>query len=416
MIVIYIFIYFKIFFLKIFKNFILFFFIINCFLITLKYSIDYLNQKNSFSDNSGNTDDNKFFEEYKNQTISKDYTNFPNIYYIILDGMMSLEKADFLNISKAKFNIDKLNQEGLRYIENSFGSYNSTHNTLASLFNMDYFQTEKNYNQIKIGQYFPAMMYRNSNFIPLIDIISKIDINFEWLGNFNANCIELKDRPWKCLGSPFLRNLHHVNYIFFSTTPLDVLLNKFLAIDKSKLTYFNELTFNKLKYQTGQKNLSLYIELLENDLITNNNKFTFIHHNSPHFPYMVDENCNPKKFNDNFEGYKASYLCVLKKVIEFTNYINISDPDSIIVFQADHGWGNEENMIDYTSEEKMMFRASIFNAIKAPQKCFDNFSEPKHNVNTIRFVLNCAYNFNFTYEPNIYYAEYKQKYLKKFVF
>ena len=61
---------------------------------------------------------------------------------------------------------------------------------------------------------------------------------------------------------------------------------------------------------------------------------------SPHDPYDVTENCQPRNHYDSnvYEGYKASYRCVLKEILEFMSYINFEDPKAIVVFQADHGW------------------------------------------------------------------------------
>ena len=35
--------------------------------------------------------------------------------------------------------------------------------------------------------------------------------------------------------------------------------------------------------------------------------------------------------------YEKNYLCMLKRVKGFIKFVNISDPDAMVVFQADHG-------------------------------------------------------------------------------
>ena len=35
--------------------------------------------------------------------------------------------------------------------------------------------------------------------------------------------------------------------------------------------------------------------------------------------------------------YEKNYLCMLKRVKEFIKFVNIFDPDAMVVFQADHG-------------------------------------------------------------------------------
>ena len=62
--------------------------------------------------------------------------------------------------------------------------------------------------------------------------------------------------------------------------------------------------------------------------------------------------------------------------------------------------------LELTEKEKYLFRGKIFNAIKAPEFCFDKYGLPQTNVNTIRFVLNCAYGFKLPYRENIHYESF----------
>ena len=88
--------------------------------------------------------------------------------------------------------------------------------------------------------------------------------------------------------------------------------------------------------------------------------------------------------------------------------INNIDPEAIVVFQAAHGWNTLD--LELTEKEKYLFAGSIFNAIKAPEICFEKYGLPKTNVNTIRFALNCAYGFKLPYRKNIHYdIDYEHK-------
>ena len=83
--------------------------------------------------------------------------------------------------------------------------------------------------------------------------------------------------------------------------------------------------------------------------------------------------------------------------------INTLDPEGIVIFQGDHG---REKTSD--PNEEIFRRGKIFNAIKAPNLCFEKFGEPRTNVNTIRFALNCSYGFNFPFlSENHYQAFYE---------
>ena len=59
--------------------------------------------------------------------------------------------------------------------------------------------------------------------------------------------------------------------------------------------------------------------------------------------------------------------------------------------------------LNLSEHEKNLFTGSIFNAIKAPQSCFEKYDLPKTTVNSIRFALNCAYNFKLPFRKNIHY-------------
>ena len=205
-------------------------------------------------------------------------------------------------------------------------------------------------------------------------------------------CKEWVNQPWICVDSNTTMNiLRRLSKTIYYNTPLSFIL---------KL----ESIFPKIQTD-GQHNTKYYINYSKKNIDFNNSKFVFIHQMSPHGPYLVSEHCNPKQHAVKFEGYKASYNCVLKEVLNFMEYISVFDPNAIVVFQGDHGILDEDFLKKYkTSEEKLFFKASIFNAIKAPEECFKNFKTPSTNVNTIRFVLNCAYGLNLPFLETIHYV------------
>ena len=86
----------------------------------------------------------------KNSTISYEIESSPitqdeiltkrNVYYIILDAMMSTENAAQLNIATKKESIGSLSNTGLKNIDKSQSSYSGTFLTLASIILIDYHQ------------------------------------------------------------------------------------------------------------------------------------------------------------------------------------------------------------------------------------------------------------------------------------
>jgi len=84
--------------------------------------------------------------------------------------------------------------------------------------------------------------------------------------------------------------------------------------------------------------------------------------------------------------------------------INHIDPEAIVIFQGDHGWNGWDKSIG----DEEILRGRIFNAIKAPEVCFEQYGLPKTNVNTTRFALNCAYGFQLPYLRDTHYKAHGQ--------
>ena len=110
--------------------------------------------------------------------------------------------------------------------------------------------------------------------------------------------------------------------------------------------------------------------------------FYFIHHMSPHWPYITSEDCSYKKYpgNKNIEGYRSAYICTLKKIKETIEFLNTFDPNSTVVFQSDHNWIMSKNI----KEKKL-----IFNLIKIKNECNIEDNINLNNVNTLRLIFSC---------------------------
>ena len=136
--------------------------------------------------------------------------------------------------------------------------------------------------------------------------------------------------------------------------------------------------------------------------------FAFIHHLSPHEPFRFTETCEHLDIyqTDPIKGYKDNYHCALVRIEKFMKKINILDPEAIVVFQGDHGFSTTKEGELFDDPEYIIAMGKMFNAIKAPNSCFEKYGEPKTNVNTVRFVLNCAYGFELPFREDIHYTGY----------
>jgi hypothetical protein len=320
-----------------------------------------------------------------------------NVYYIILDGMIALETAAQVNIVTKKEVLDNLSNAGLKYIDQSMSSYSGTYLTLASIMLTDYPHKPSSPKFVDRSNFFPRMMGLQKTELPLMSFLNRANSSFFWSGNSWASCNS--SEKWSCINSSSELAAKNSSK-FYLTTP-------FVMIYQLIVRSLN-----------NQGSIDKFLKYIDKNGAPKTPFFAFIHHFSPHSPYLVTNECEPtnssKYFNRSFEGYKASYDCVLKTVELFMEKINNIDPEAIVVFQADHGWLDEKDHLhgsdlEFTEKEKYTLRGKIFNAIKAPEICFEKYGLPRTNVNTIRFTLNCAYGFRLPYRQNIHYQSFYEK-------
>ena len=322
---------------------------------------------------------------------------------------MPLDLAEKQSIINSEKNfIEKFKEKKFKYIKNSISTYNFTHTTLASIWNIDYLDENLSLDYNYEG--FPKNLWQSLKkeyLIPLEYILSKANVDFYWLGNVIMYCQDGKNKTlynrdayWKCIEESRTSAITQLASTRFETTPFNDILVKFFNLNE-------KIRGEETK---GQKNLSKYITQYHNKLNNENPRFIFIHNMSPHWPFSLNSDCSKRQYKEwapvinQYEGYKESYLCMLKEINMFIDFINQNDPESVVVIQADHGWNIRYE--DYKMQRNQVTeRAQIFNLIKAPNKCFNYKTRLKNNVNTIRFVLNCIFNEDLEYRENIHYEK-----------
>ena len=127
----------------------------------------------------------------------------------------------------------------------------------------------------------------------------------------------------------------------------------------------------------------------------------------------MNKNCDKIEYVPISLGYENNYKCVLKLIEKFLiNINNISKKEKIIVFIGDYGFTLDkfkreinininEILLDYKID-----RSKIFNLIYSPSKCQEEMDYAKSLINTIRFSMNCANNYNLEYLDNYYFFTY----------
>jgi len=353
-----------------FVNFFLIFLIFNLFFSSAQFVIEFNSTKNSIK-----------YEKKVNVFLNNNLKK-PNIYFFILDGMMPLnEFKDYYRKDLSKFE-NFYNQRDYVYYLDTKNLYPDTTDTLTSLFFLDeIFLEDGNYNnnnlKPNIYRKFPGLLGQKYNPV-LISELNKLGYEFKWIGNSFAACSKYNYRY--CLSDKKEEYVDlYLLQTFLEKTPLMQIFNKITELGIVQ----KYLKIN----QRGDAIGKLKKFLISNDnYIKNKTTFFFIHHMHPHWPYKHDEQCNYKKFpgNTNFEGYKNSYLCVIKNVTNIIKEIEQFDKKAMVIFQSDHSW--EMSKI---SESKYGNRKQIFNLVKNNIQCDKSIIRGLNNIEIAKYLISC---------------------------
>ncbi|MDB9701082.1 hypothetical protein OAB24_04755, partial [Gammaproteobacteria bacterium] len=323
-------------------------------------------------------------------------TSGENIYYIILDGLVSYDY--FLEITDDKSNTfghfdSKLQKLDFKLYPNSRASYNLTYLTLGSILEMNYYNQDLVYKNR--DEFFPKVLYQKKP-PPLLANLNNIGYEFIYSGNFWAQCRFSEN--FSCANRAINRD---------SFTPLDKLVYFTNNAGIQTLTSRSTLGF-LIRRASSSFGTALLDDGLENflnsgiDLIKpRTKKFYFIHNEAPHPPYP-NKNCkiDPSQSYTTWgseDDYSFAVSCALDKTMASIDRIMELDPTAIIVLQGDHGASmNYDWMANPLSmtKESLIERFSIYNAIRAPQKCHAQKFDALGNVETINLVFNCISNNN----------------------
>lgn len=354
--------------------------------------------------NDNNLEKNINFKNFNNVINSKniDKSIDKNIYLIVLDGMISSERFEKIYLSEDIFLKHNLESEKFKKIENIKSSYFDTGLTIGSVFNLNYISED--YAKINLDTLYPGNLYKKNlknNEPNLIKILNNYDYNFVWYSNYITNCRIINNNfcgdSTKGKLDQFINIYVGIN--FLSGSPIVAFTNKInpnllLKLYHKKNDALKNFLNNSKFYETGGKN------------------FFLIHSLMPHSPFVYNENCGLVNNENNMTiGYKMNYLCAVKRIKEFQNYILSKDRDAVVVIQSDHGYFFRDNAIYNKRNDKDEFVQMLFE--KNKKELIDNYNIltiikknecefPKgiilDNVNSIIFALNCALNENLAYK------------------
>ena len=338
----------------------------------------------------------------KNDNLSQNHINLgklksskskklTDVYLIVLDGMISLEKAEKLEIVKSKnFLLNQLKNNGYAYNHFYKSNYPVTYVSIQSLLYGHFPVTEESDIYKNRLNFYPYNMNDKKNFF--YRIVNKLNMNFFWIGNKWGLCKGLKS------GECFYNYSSKKNFLS------ELIFNTELFYMNSLFSYFfNYLNkdivvtaFDFLRYKKFQKQTSL---------TKNKSNFYFMHVYKPHKPYNLDDNCKdtiPRKIDsDERKYYKINYRCAFQTVLNWDKKFLDKKKNNIVILLGDHGWSFDEKKkddIDYIRSRV----DDVFFAYKIPKKC-NSITVPNSHVNVMRFILNCLNDLNLEYLTDTQY-------------
>ena len=293
--------------------------------------------------------------------------------------MGPIDKFDKHYKQNNNYFLNYVQKKNYSYFFNSKNFYESTDQNLSVIFHLDTIYDENGNN--KYDGMYPSILRNNFPQPNLILNLNNLEYQFKWVGNIFAYCYSVN-----------LKYCLQKKNTFINPELYGAFLNKSpLLSGTRRLGRIIGYDFNKnfsFKDNNGILKLKKYIIENNFEFISNKPTFYFIHHMSPHWPYITDKNCNytskyPGKIN--FEGYKEAYLCNLKRIEEMINFLELNDPDAFVVFQGDHNWEMAR------SNNKYGDRKEIFSLIKINENCkINKIAENNlNNLNALKSILAC---------------------------
>ena len=313
--------------------------------------------------------------------------NYPDVYYIILDGYMSSSSLkEFLNYDNQEF-VSYLSNKGFNVNHKSYTNYPGSMPSVTSNLNMMYlnFLTEEQVGHIKI----PQKMY----------VENTVMQNFKSAG---YKIISVQ-RPFPFIVSSSLfdlvvceRNKYVDSQLFNMTIKTSILV---FLLEKWE------------QHELRDAALCNFAELSKQQQKFNEPIFVFSHILIPHPPFLFDSEGNPISSArpegleswQNKEGYINSITFANKKIMQVVDEL-LTDQENhpIIIIQADHGYGFD---IDPSkpNKESLEQRMSILSAYYLPgieENLSDDVITP---VNTFRTIFNSYFNTDYDLLENKMY-------------
>jgi hypothetical protein len=190
--------------------------------------------------------------------------------------------------------------------------------------------------------------------------------------------------------------------------------------------YFDELITRNFAFTETEQVIDLFADLQIDDsdisrlqtwnrradslydiLMRSSPRFVIFNFNMPHRPFYYDEFGNYDAVGANDPSrYPAHHKFCAKTLLKYIDLILESDPDAVIVLQADHGLHRQERedimeMFSVTADEALALWHSVMSAVRIPSeaKTPDTLLVLSDPRNISRYLINNYVGQNYDYIP-----------------
>jgi hypothetical protein len=349
--------------------------------------------------NSKSPDSRTLSLDIKKTAAAEARSDYPDIYYIILDGYARKDVLqNIYGYDNSPFT-DFLKKESFYVAASSTSNYMQTGLSLSSSLNFDYVENLLTGMDISADDRRPLQELIAGNKTSR-DLHSMGYENIAFSSGYAITNSESADRYFSPQNS-----MDEFESVFWETTFIPT-LKKYLSIYQA--------TFDSVREQR-------LFALNTIPLIKRKDKpmFVFAHIVCPHPPFVFNEDGSPLNLGDYPEGFDGSHYFktrpdkdeyrkyyvgqvkfINKKIISMIeSMLSKSGPKPIIILQADHGPGS---MLDFESKENtnLKERLSILDAVYFPDKDYKEFNYFHTPVNTFRIIFNKYFNAHYPLLPD----------------
>ncbi len=305
---------------------------------------------------------------------------YPNIFYIIPDGLSSPQVLKNYADIDYKDSINKFEEKNFFVSKHIYSSYNLTYLSLAALFLMDYPITNKSEIYEDRSNFYPSLREYDPE---ILRYLKKNNYQFVIIPPAWGGCP--KSKEYRCL-KPFTDT-------FFSNFFQDYAVSKMFQHSLIKTffdRYNNKYNITRSDMNDAGKTALDHMKVNSEHWI-DGGVFTMIHMMIPHAPYR-DKDCNiiDGYANQPKEGYKLSVYCAFKRIHELSDFIIKNYPNASIIVQADHGiYLNKDDVnkgYQELSESFVDSRMGIFTAVRG---CNSDVASKLNQANIVKNIVQC---------------------------